>query len=202
MNRVYEPRTIEFMLGHYRNGDIVHAGTYFGDFLPALSRRSSPGSKIWAFEPNEENYRCARITLELNNIRNVVLTNAALGKRKGSARLETTDETGRALGGASRILRGEEAVGTRTTIIDTVAIDDLIEEDRYVSIIQLDVEGHEREALDGGLATIERSRPTIILEKWPDSTLLESRWFTENILSMGYRRIDRVHRNEIYMCEQ
>jgi len=36
-NDVYEPKTIEFMRRECGSGDIIHAGTYFGDFLPALS---------------------------------------------------------------------------------------------------------------------------------------------------------------------
>ena len=39
--KVYEPDTIEYMLKNCKSGDVVHAGTYFGDFLPALSKRLS-----------------------------------------------------------------------------------------------------------------------------------------------------------------
>lgn len=57
---VYEPETIEFMRVNCGDGDVVHAGAYFGDFLPALSAGMSAGGKVWAFEPNFENYYCAR----------------------------------------------------------------------------------------------------------------------------------------------
>jgi hypothetical protein len=52
---VWEPTTIEFLMSYGSHGDIVHAGAYFGDFLPALSRSCAPGAKVWAFEPNPEN---------------------------------------------------------------------------------------------------------------------------------------------------
>ena len=32
-NDIYEPKTIEFMMSNCADGDIIHAGTYFGDFF-------------------------------------------------------------------------------------------------------------------------------------------------------------------------
>ena len=68
---IYEPGTIERLQTHCGEGDVVHAGTYFGDFLPAIAGALARNARAWAFEPNRENYRCARITLELNDIPNV-----------------------------------------------------------------------------------------------------------------------------------
>lgn len=31
--KVWEPDTIEFILDHSHGGDIIHAGTYFDDFI-------------------------------------------------------------------------------------------------------------------------------------------------------------------------
>jgi len=107
-NDVHEPETIEFMTASCGDGDIVHAGAYFGDFLPALSAGCAQDSRIWAFEPNAENYRCARITMEINGIANVELANAGLGARREILRLKTTDSKGVALGGTSRIIPDTE----------------------------------------------------------------------------------------------
>jgi hypothetical protein len=46
------------MLGNCGKKDIVPAGAYFGDFLPALSNCGDDVG-VWAFEPNVENYTCA-----------------------------------------------------------------------------------------------------------------------------------------------
>ena len=200
-NYVHEPKTIEFIISNCGNGDIVHAGTYFGDFLPALSKRAAPGSEIWAFEPSRENYRCARITLEINDIANVVLTNAGLGAKQKYVLLQTTDKKGRSVGGGSRIIKNESNETPGTETVQIVTIDDMIEPDRNVSIIQLDVEGYEKEALTGALKTIQRCLPTIILEVEPDSTLCNSDWFSKNILSLGYRKIGDIDKNAVFACE-
>jgi hypothetical protein len=70
-----------------------------------------------------------------------------------------------------------------------------------VSILQLDVEGHEKEALAGALKTIRRCLPIIILETLPESILLRSAWFAENVLGLGYRPFGTVHGNVIYVRE-
>lgn len=200
-NDVYEPETIEFIISNCGDGDIVHAGTYFGDFLPAISNECATGSKVWAFEPNPESYRCANITLQINNIKNIELTNAGLGAKKECLLMKTSDLDGKALGGASQLIDKElnEISGTET--VQIVTVDGTVGADRNISIIQLDVEGHEKEALSGALKTIQRCLPIIILEVLPDSTLLDSDWLSENILSLGYRMTNNIHGNSVFVCE-
>jgi len=89
---------------------------------------------------------------------------------------------------------------TRVEAVQIATIDDSIGTDRNVSIIQLDVEGHEQEALSGALKTIQRCLPILILEVLPNSTLLESGWFADNILCLGYRKVTNVNGNVVFVC--
>lgn len=196
---VYEPDTIQFMCAHCGSGDVVHAGTFFGDFLPALSKAVAPGARILAFEPNVENYRCARITLEINACTNVTLSHAALGAEAGQLHLRTADADGVSLGGASHIV----ANGAREASaqpVRVVRLDDAVGIARPVSLIQLDVEGYEQEALSGALDIIRKWRPLLILEVWAHSPLPDSDWFRDNILSLGYRRTRKLHGNAVFEC--
>lgn len=198
-NDVYEPKTIEYMMDHCDAGDIVHAGTFFGDFLPALAKGVSPHAKVWAFEPNPESYRCARITLEINGISNVVLTNAGLGSKRETLRIRTRDDNGDALGGASQIVTGNPDERTDLEPVQIVAIDDVIGQDRDVSMIQLDVEGHEKNALAGAMHTISRCFPIIIIEAFSGDEFIESEWFDRNILTLGYRKVSTIHSNSVFL---
>lgn len=177
---VWEQATISFLVTHgERNGDIVHAGTYFGDLLPALSRAYR---KVWAFEPNRENYRCAHITVLLNDLENVSLAHAGLGPHPGTARVKTRDNTGRSLGGLSYIADDGEPV-------QLVAIDAAVG-DAHISVIQLDVERYEQAALNGALRTIRRCSPILVLETLPDTE-----WIAENL--PGYSIAGKVDENTI-----
>lgn len=160
---VFEPDTIQFLCDKAGEGDIIHAGTCFGDFLPAISKAVHKDGHVWAFEPNSENYRCAQITVTLNHLSNVHLINAGLGE------MASTD--------------------------GLVSLDEIIPPDRQISIVQLDVEGHEEQALKGAMKLIERCRPILVLEN--DHGLISSSWFKKNILSIGYKVANKLHDNRI-----
>ncbi|WP_423816407.1 FkbM family methyltransferase [Salinibacter ruber] len=61
-----------------------------------------------------------------------------------------------------------------------------------ISILQLDVESTERQALEGGLKTIRRWKPILILEN-----LRANDWMRVHIFSLEYERAGRVHSNKI-----
>lgn len=198
---IYEPDTIKFIISNCQDGDIIHAGAFFGDFLPALSAHCHKDAKIWSFEPNSENYHCACITLLLNNINNVVLTNAGLGAKKQQLLMKTQDKNGISMGGASRIVKHGSIKVAGIDSIEVVAIDQTLSEDRNISILHLDVEGHEKQALMGAMKTIKRCLPIIILEVFENRKLLDNQWFAENILILGYKEKLTIHGNSIFMIQ-
>ncbi len=202
-NHVYEPKTITFLTSNWTAGDIIHAGTYFGDFLPALSAACPGDSIVWAFEPNMENYRCAQITALINACSNVQLTHAGLGEKCDISRVRVADAQGQALGGLSEIITSEAKADEDTTeVVKIVTIDHAIPNDRPVSIIQLDVEGFESQALSGGMATIQRCRPIIVLEILQGRDFVDSDWFADNILKLEYSEVGSVHGNAIFACRE
>lgn len=193
---VWEAATLDFISSHCKGGDIVHAGAFFGDFLPALAGALDTGSKVWAFEPNPESHRCAMITMELNQLTGIELENAALGEEPGWGELVTHDRRRGGLGGRSTMagagLRGQPAKGSRTEAVRIVTIDGLVPEHRRVSLIHLDVEGYEERALQGALRTIERCRPTLLVETAP-----RDEWTSEHLGRLGYRATHTFNRNTV-----
>jgi FkbM family methyltransferase len=193
--RVWEKQTLRFLTSQWRDGDMVHAGTYFGDFLPALSAACPEGSRIWAFEPNPESFRCAQATVAINDCREVELTNAGLGAGESAATMAVCDRRGRGLGGMSRLLEGPgEDSGVVT--VQVVAIDDVVPEDRHVSMLQLDVEGHEGPALQGAMGTIERCRPVLVLETVPEGEPV-----MDKLSGLGYRTRRTVNHNTVLTAD-
>ena len=193
---VWEPDTLDFMMQNAGDGDIVHAGTYFGDFLPALAEAVGARGRVWAFEPDPVNYHCARITAALNDLSSVSLRNAGLGSESGEFHLKVRDERGGHLGGLSQFTMETESLDPHTYVkADIVTLDEVIPESRHVSILQLDVEGFEQQALAGSLETIRRCYPILILERVPGSE-----WFTGQIESLGYRPARSLHANVVLQC--
>jgi FkbM family methyltransferase len=193
---VWEAPTINLITSHCNNGDIIHAGTFFGDFLPALGSASLvAGYKVWAFEPNPESYRCAAITLQLNQIVNVELINAGLGERSDCRWLVAT-KAGIALGGASYISPSRNDAQETSSVakipVRIVSIDDVVPQGRPISVIHLDVEGYEERALTGAMRMIRKYRPILILETMPTDS-----WISKNLLPLGYGVTEKVLDNSV-----
>ena len=171
-------------------------GHFLVIFYQAISRGISDKAKIWAFEPNPESYRCTQITMMLNDIQNVTLLNAGLGDTPSIISLTTKDKQGVSLGGSSTIADQDNEAGI-TEQIDILTIDGSVPKDRNISILQLDIEGFEKQALMGALETIKRCKPIIILED--DHGFTKSEWFKDNILSLNYKMDKKLHYNQVIL---
>ena len=166
---VWELETIEFMRQHIGDREIVHAGMFFGDFLPGLAQTMAPGRDIYGFEPNPENYACAQWTVLLNGLSNVRMHHSGLGARSSKAFMRVASREGLAMGGGSRIVDiASIPVGDAgITAVELIALDDVLPSTADIGIVQLDLEGYERTALTGAMRTIRRCRPMLILETLP-----------------------------------
>ena len=98
------------------------------------------------------------------------------------------------LGGASRIIKNTKSTG-KTIDVEIIRIDDIIPNNRSISILQLDVEGYEKEVLCGALETIKRCSPLLILED--NNKIINSDWFEKHIGSMGYQIKQKIHENTL-----
>ncbi|UMB70631.1 FkbM family methyltransferase [Mycobacterium paraterrae] len=181
---VWELETIRFMRDHAAGRDIAHAGTYFGDFLPALA---AVATTVYAFEPNTENFRCAQWTLRLNGLTNVQLHHGALGDVDGTGHLEIARD-GYVLGGMSHITAATDAVYEDVPLM---RLDDVLPPDSDIGVLQLDVEGFEQAALAGALSTIQRCRPILILETLPEA------FVTSHLTGLGYRLAAQICGNTV-----
>ena len=188
--QVFEPDTIEFMRSHAGDGDIIHAGTFFGDFLPAVSSALRPDARLWAFEPNPTSYLAAQKTVELNKLENVTLANAALSNQDETLSFRTHEADGKALGGGSHVT---DETGPGVEHVHAVMLDYVVPLKRKISILQLDVEGHEKPALLGAYHLINRWQPILILEYFK-----HARWLRHNFLNLGYRRVGKLHSNYVF----
>lgn len=126
---------------------------------------------------------------------NVDMRNAGLGEAKKSALMRTL-ENGKAIGGASHLLRANgdyKSIQNDIISVDVVTIDEILPPVADVGIIQLDVEGYEKYALIGGINRIRKDRPIIILENVPQDVV------DEFLIPIGYGRGDAINGNTIFV---
>lgn len=160
--KVYEPETIRFMQRMCGSGDIIAGGAFVGDFFPALSSGVSKTAQIHSFEPNPTSFAAATHTLALNGIKNVKLHPVAVGAEAGTLPLLIEDAKGGANAAQTRIAGADDK--GKTLDVDVKTLDELVPVKRKVSILQLDIEGHEVPALMGAKRIIQDCAPIVILE--------------------------------------
>ena len=153
--RFYEPQTHFLVERFYEKvqGSMVHAGCFFGDMLPSFS--SQVKGNLYAFEPVLENYILAKLCVEVNQLDNVLLQNCALSDKITNLKIDTFEVNGLHAGGGSQI--ASSGATCMAVTVDSLSDDN-------ISLIQLDVEGHELSALTGAKETIVRCRPLIAIE--------------------------------------
>jgi FkbM family methyltransferase len=115
--------------------------------------------KVHAFEPQTSVYKLLDSNIKLNKCTNIHAHNFGLGSSNTFAHMEKYDLTKPNNQGAIGIdktgLSGGEKIQVR--VLDELGITN-------IGFIKIDVEGYELDVLKGGINTIKRSKPVIIIE--------------------------------------
>lgn len=146
--------------------------------------------QVYTFEPMIENYQC--LVENIEGIENIKPFNYALSytEQFGSMVWDRSEHNNY---GACYFEFGKGH--TQAIRIDDLQLNDC-------DLIQLDIEGHELQALKGAKATIERFEPVIVLEEKPLKQLKwdhdEPRKYLAN--NFGYMEVGRIHKDVIFKC--
>jgi FkbM family methyltransferase len=144
--------------------DCLDVGANIGNHSLVFSRHFA---HVIAFEPNPVARSLLDLNLRLNGARNVEVRPIDLSDLPGSARLTFVADN---LGGARLpAATGDDPDFSRglvdEAVVDLAAGDEVLDPDRPVGFIKIDVEGMEPQAIRGLAGTIRRHRPAIMLEQ-------------------------------------
>jgi FkbM family methyltransferase len=155
---VWEPQTTRLLklLAAAGQGDVLIGGAYFGDHAILLGRQIQPeGRLVHCFEPNDDQRAMLERNAAINELGNLAIQRFGLWS-KGSITLRLTGFDSF----ANAVPAGEGESG-----FETVSIDDyLVSVGRSLSVIMLDIEGAELEALKGAHRTLDKDRPAVVFE--------------------------------------
>lgn len=167
----YEPEIeylIETLVGP---GDVVlDIGANVGLHTVALARRVGAKGQVYAFEPVAEMARRLSENVALNGLRNVTLVGCALGDEDGTATMKV-NVGGAGMEGTSSLAdsiharRHPEHYVERD--IEVRRLDGVMarmDSQARVGFIKIDTEGFETMIIEGGLETLKRDRPAMIVE--------------------------------------
>ena len=167
---------------------ILEAGTHIGTHTILLSNLTK---KVYGFEPFPETHKLAIENFKLNNIDNVILSSKALSDGNKIIEVEYHNPTTRNIGGwGIHFTKDKEFTDNLSPYIsiETITIDSLKLD--KLDLIKLDVEGNELKVINGGIKTIEKFRPIIILEHWcpyPVIDINKTKCQFNILINIGYK---------------
>lgn len=148
----YEYNIQEFSdLSDLKNRSIIDVGGYIGD--SALVFRKYSDAPLYVFEPSSKNFELLLKTIKLNNLKNIIPENLALGDNNA---LVSIAENG---SGSSINKNGEQ--------IKQITLDSYVKEHNInVGLIKSDIEGYEKNLLLGAKNTILNQRPKLLISMY------------------------------------
>lgn len=169
----YEPEvTSLFYLLSQRAQTVFDVGAHIG-FFSILAGLANPAAEVFAFEPLGQVFLRLTHNVALNGLTNVRCFRMAAGATEGVEEFYFPDGNEP----VSSSLRSDmllESLGpenVRHVPVAVVTLDEIVARHGVgcVSLIKLDTERTEHDVLAGCRATLQRDRPEIICEVWPDA---------------------------------
>jgi FkbM family methyltransferase len=162
----FEKHFAELFTYLVRPGDrCVDVGANVGVHTVRLARLVGQAGEIIAFEPDPDLVLRTHRNIALNGLSNVRIVSAAASDQAGEMQLHRPSpwDTNRA---RASLIHHPYLTGVTTTV-PVVTIDDICAGEP-VTLIKIDVEGHEAAVVRGAADTIDRHRPAVVFEYAPE----------------------------------
>lgn len=148
----YENTLLEKISSMNLGGTYIDIGANVGNHSIALSLFSN-ADKIISFEPHIDIYKCYKNNISKNKISNIIAHNLGLSSENCFLKMCEINENNC---GSTKI---EE---NGTIEIEVKTLDSF--EFTNISLIKIDVEGHELSVLEGSYETIRKNKPVLVTE--------------------------------------
>ena len=172
----YEPHVTTVLL------DLLREDTHFLDiganlgFFSLLTATCCPQGRVYAVEPDPQNFRALSASIALNGLRErIIAVQIAASDEDGSAMLS---DLGNAANRGARFTAKTRAVlearvhgpAPSFTEVRMARLDRLFAGER-IDVLKIDVEGHEPPALRGAESLLRTCKPAILLEFSPGNII-------------------------------
>lgn len=184
---VYEPTAVKHFQERIKPGDIVlDIGAHIGYYTLMAARRVGKNGKVYAFEPSKDNCLLLSKNLKINGFKNVILVNKAVAQSTKKAKFFLS----RVSSGMHSLIDIDH-VGENNTEVDTISLDDFFTKTPKVSVIKMDIEGGEYDALEGMTRLLSKSKHLSIFAEFSPFSIKKAqkspRQFLELLKSYGFK---------------
>jgi FkbM family methyltransferase len=160
----FEPVETSLLAREIHEGDVVlDVGANIGYYTLLFAKLVGPRGKVFAFEPDANNFQLLKKNVRANGLGNVVLVPKAVADTSGKAMLHLCPDNK----GDHRMY--DSGDGRPMVEVETIALDDYFADHRgSINFIKMDIQGSEAAALRGMRRLLERHRGVkLVTEFWP-----------------------------------
>jgi FkbM family methyltransferase len=150
-NKWYERGMLYFIKKNYKGGTFVDIGSCIGNHSIFFS---TIADKVYSFEPITINYLIQQGNIMTNGIKNIECFNLAISNENKIVKMNA-DHFINAVGGGTIVDEGKIEVCAYK--LDNLNLND-------IKIIKIDVQGHEKQVIEGAEQTIKRNLPDLFIE--------------------------------------
>ena len=196
-NQRYEPDEIEFAKNSIHKGDVVlDIGAHIGYYTLLFANLVGEQGKVYAFEPDPDNFALLKQNVELNGYSNVVLKQAAVSNQKGETRLFLCDYNK----GMHRLYDSKHS--KRSINIEVLRLDDYFSDyGGKINFIKMDIEGAELSAVQGMSSLLRKNgHVTIVTEFIPANIKgfgAEPEQYVSLLVDSGFSWYDLSYKKEL-----
>lgn len=164
MGREFEPVERKALESVLKPGMLfVDVGANIGYFSLIAARLVGETGRVWAFEPEEENFSLLRRNIAANGCKNITPTQKAVAQKSGTQMLYKDSDNL-----CAHSLLPKE--GWEPVVVGTVSLDEFFKNTPHISVIKIDVEGAEMSVLAGMKDILEKNpQLMLIIEFYPNA---------------------------------
>jgi len=190
----HEKNILELLASYVRSGEVVlDVGSNFGIFTILLAKKVGQSGEVIAVEPGKEIFSHFQENVKLNNLKNIIAFNLALGDEKEEKKLFL----GQVAGASSMIY--EPAGSKGFEIIKVKTGDQLIKENNLSvpNVVKIDVEGFEYNVIKGMSNTLSSPGCRMVCCEIHTQMLpngVNAKKIIDLLKSFGFNKIEKYER--------
>lgn len=167
-NGIFEPQEMELVKQQINLGDtVLDIGANIGYYTLIFAKLVGEHGKVFAFEPDPNNFALLKKNIEINGYSNVVLVPKGVSNENKRAKLYLCEQNK----GMHRVYN---SVFCNDSIdIDLVRLDDYFPHEK-INFIKIDIEGAEYHAIQGMQNLLNRNRDVKLLTEFSPAASLEN----------------------------
>jgi FkbM family methyltransferase len=161
---VFEPFETELVKKEIKKGDVIlDIGANIGYYTLIFAKLVGQEGKVFAFEPEPDNFALLKKNVETNGYKNVILVQKAVSNKTEKTKLYLCE----ASAGDHRIY--DSLDGRKSIEIEAIRLDDYFKGyDGKIDFIKMDIQGAEGRAIQGMPNLLDKNKTVrIITEFWP-----------------------------------